>query len=236
MSRIYLCKVIIVVDDNNNRQVVQSDATWWLEYDGKKYYSGSTIDINDKDTENIEFTNITGYWDDKNIISDNISFNINNPYSNKANKDIIAGHYNLSPTFRINNKAENKMNNINNNTFNSYTYYNKQTNTNETVTFSVSQSDVHIDDSWKISDIETMKEILLYIRGLYTLSSHTDIYKEWAINVCSMNDMVEEWCAHNMLYECFLFESHTKDVDITENSCVIKLGYKILAKIYKLIY
>lgn len=235
-TRIYLCKVIIVIDDNNARQVVQSDATWWLEYKGKKYYSGSTIDINDTDDKNIEFTNITGYWDDKNIISDNVSFNIDNPYSNKTNKDIVAGHYNLSPLFRINNKTENKMNNINNNTFNSYTYYNKQSSTNETVTFSVSQSDVHIDDSWKISDTETMQEILLYIRVLYTLASHTDIYKDWVINVCSMNDMIEEWCAHNLLYECFLFESRTKDVDITENSWIIKLGYKVLSKIYKLIY
>lgn len=238
-TKVYLCKVIIVIDDNNTRQVAQCDATWWLEYNGKKYYSGSTIDINDTDDKNIEFNNINGYWDDRSIIADDVRFNIDNPYTNKANKEIIAGHYNLAPIFRINNKTENKMNNINNtnkNTFNSYTYYNKQSNSNETVTFSVSQSDVHIDDSWKISDTETMKEILLYIRSLYTLSLHTDIYKDWVINVCSINDMIEEWCAHNMLYECFLFESHTKDVDITENSWIVKLWYKVLSKIYKLIY
>lgn len=48
----------------------------------------------------------------------------------------------------------------------------------------------------------------------------------------SIKSLVEEWRAHNLLYKLGLFKSHTKDVDLNNESKVRLFIYKILSKLY----
>lgn len=88
---------------------------------------------------------------------------------------------------------------------------------------------VHIEDSWKIESESEMKSLLLYIKKKYS----DDEYFDWYINTGKISDMITEWQAHNLLFECCYKIEQTKDVDINKNNFFVKLGYKILSFIYK---
>lgn len=76
-------------------------------------------------------------------------------------------------------------------------------------------------DSYLIKDVKKMEEIIgiAIVKGFKTDRS--------------MTSMVNEWKAHNLLYNLHIARSHTKDVDIEANiSKKLDFIYKILGGIF----
>lgn len=70
----------------------------------------------------------------------------------------------------------------------------------------VSPFNIHIEDSFMISTSNEMKTIIETLRRGYTDN-------EVLLNRTT-GSLIAEWTVHNILYECGLFKSHTKDVDL----------------------
>lgn len=85
-------------------------------------------------------------------------------------------------------------------------------------------------NSYQITSTSDMEKFLVGLRYNSGASSECIIFKR------SLYSMIDEWKAHNLLYKFGLFRSHTKDVDIDNESKCRKFFYKILSKIYNLIY
>lgn len=90
--------------------------------------------------------------------------------------------------------------------------------------YTITKDNLHIKDSYLV---ESEDDMILFLNKVMSESSTDTII--WKL---SMPEMVNEWKGHNLLYYFGLFQSRTKDVDINKNSWVLRLGYKILAKIY----
>jgi hypothetical protein len=83
----------------------------------------------------------------------------------------------------------------------------------------------HIENSYKIKKEKEMKYIISYLKD------HTN--ESYAIHKESMNNMLKEWKAHNILYKIGLFRNRTRSVDLNiDNKWYIKLIYAILAFFY----
>lgn len=90
---------------------------------------------------------------------------------------------------------------------------------------SVTDNNIHIENSYKIIDSSTMLYILTKIRDEYPDAT---VVKER-----SLTSMLDEWKAHNALYELHLYRSHTKSVDINTNQTwYVKAAYKVLSFLY----
>jgi hypothetical protein len=88
--------------------------------------------------------------------------------------------------------------------------------------YRLSNNLIHIIDSYKINDIEEMKQFLLSIRAKHRSMSVFDR---------SIDNMIKEWVSHNILYKLHIFRSHTKDVDLEyPQKWFYKLGYSIIYK------
>lgn len=93
----------------------------------------------------------------------------------------------------------------------------------------LSTTNTRIQDSYRISSKSDMKAILEELRER---SCSTDM----AINLLSINEMVREWRAHNLLYDLHLFRSHTKDVDLNiGNPWCLKVLYAVVSLLYCLV-
>lgn len=93
----------------------------------------------------------------------------------------------------------------------------------------LSTTNTRIQDSYRISSRSDMKAILKELRER---SCGADL----AINLLSINEMVREWRAHNLLYNLHLFRSHTKDSDLnTGNPWYLKVLYAIVSALYCLV-
>ena len=85
-----------------------------------------------------------------------------------------------------------------------------------------SEKNIHIKDSYQITDKKDMKRILSYI---FNKSDYQ--YKR------SMKSLINEWAAHNWLYYHNIKTERTKDVDLNENENFLrKLGYFIISKLF----
>ena len=82
---------------------------------------------------------------------------------------------------------------------------------------------LHIKDSYLV---ESEEDMLLFLNKVAELGTDTIVWK------LPISEMINEWKGHNLLYYFGLFQSRTKDVDINKNCWILRLGYKILAKIY----
>lgn len=90
--------------------------------------------------------------------------------------------------------------------------------------FSLSNNNLNIENSYKIKKRYNMKCVLHDIEKYHGCS---DVFKR------SSNSLVEEWAAHNLLYNIGLFKSHTKDVDLNyPQNKMMSLIYKVLSYIY----
>lgn len=91
--------------------------------------------------------------------------------------------------------------------------------------FSIIGNNLQIENSYKIKNRQDMGYILNDIRKVY---GNLKILK------CRNNkSLIEEWAAHNLLYDMGLFKSHTKDVDLNyPQNKVVYFIYKILSWIY----
>lgn len=83
----------------------------------------------------------------------------------------------------------------------------------------------HITDSYKVTSREDMREGLLGLRA--SLPQYYSVHKR------TMQSMIHEWCAHNLLYNLHIARSHTKDVDINDSlPWIVKCGYFFLSLFY----
>ena len=94
------------------------------------------------------------------------------------------------------------------------------------IEYRLSTKNVHIKDSYKITNKELMKDIISAIRFNAAVLGYQ--YKR------TEDSWLNEWVAHNFLYEHSIAKSRTGSVDLNENESSLKLfGYNILAKFYR---
>lgn len=93
------------------------------------------------------------------------------------------------------------------------------------IQYNVSTDNIHIQDSYKVTKENDMMRLLTKIKVSYFDSSY------FFYNM-SYNTLLNEWKAHNLLYDLHLFRSHTKDADLNKNSWYIRVAYWILSKFY----
>jgi hypothetical protein len=70
---------------------------------------------------------------------------------------------------------------------------------------SLTPTNTHILDSYKVKTKAEMREYLQRLR---------DLYNDRAVNLRDMESMVREWRSHNFFYWMHIFRSRTKDVDL----------------------
>lgn len=92
----------------------------------------------------------------------------------------------------------------------------------------VSETNTHIDNSFRIIYKEDMEDLLNEYRHKYNSS----IFSNFIINRRSIKSMVYEWAAHNLLYQLGLFKSHTKDVDLDDEPLYRRICYYVLGWIW----
>ena len=89
----------------------------------------------------------------------------------------------------------------------------------KTVSYYMTNANVHIEDSYLIRSNETKKEILTII-----LSNTVFAYNR------TIGSWLREWRAHNVLYRCGYQPDRTKSVDLNEDETQIrKIGYFLLS-------
>ena len=103
---------------------------------------------------------------------------------------------------------------------------------NNNYQYSITDTVIHITDSYKCKKIKDIKELLNLIK--YNNISLVFLNR-------TNSSLINEWCAHNLLYQLGISRSRTKDVDMEyPQKWYYKLGYKALYIIYwlydKLIY
>ena len=90
--------------------------------------------------------------------------------------------------------------------------------------YTITKDNLHIEDSYLV---ESEDDMILFLNKVMSESDTNTIV--WKL---SLSEMANEWKGHNLLYYYDILRTRTKDVDINKNSWVLRLGYKILAKIY----
>lgn len=96
------------------------------------------------------------------------------------------------------------------------------------IKYKVTENNIHIEDSYKVWEEIEMIRVLSEIKLMYLIGFNIKYF----FCLMSLDTLLNEWKAHNLLYEMHLFRSHTKDVDLNENNKFIRFCYYILAKIY----
>lgn len=95
--------------------------------------------------------------------------------------------------------------------------------------YTLSKDNLHIDDSYLIKNTKEMKEFINKLK----VENPDD---EFVINKRCVYSLVNEWCAHNLLYICNFKVDHTKDVDLNiEETTLRKIGYFFLRYIYSVV-
>ena len=90
----------------------------------------------------------------------------------------------------------------------------------------LSEDNTHIDNSYIIKHSKEMKDFLIKLRELIP-------DKNYAIHKRSINSMLQEWKAHNILYALGISVDRTKDVDLDiYETWYRKTAYFILSLFY----
>ena len=90
-----------------------------------------------------------------------------------------------------------------------------------------SKNNIHIEDSYKVNTREDMQMILNDIRAKHSLEE-SDVLKR------TDDSLINEWFAHNVLYNLHLFRKHTKDVDLNyPQSKLMEIVYSIVGVFLK---
>ena len=100
-------------------------------------------------------------------------------------------------------------------------------NKQQTTMIKFSNHSVQVTDSYKVTRLKRMKEIISEI--------HSD--SRCCDEVKSRNtfSLVNEWCAHNLLYMCKYKRERTADVDFNDESTIRKIAYFFLSIPYRII-
>lgn len=93
------------------------------------------------------------------------------------------------------------------------------------IKYHVTPNCVTIYDSYKVKETKDMERLIQQIRYDYLLN-------DYIVNKRSMSSLINEWKAHNLLYDLHLFRKHTKDVDLDNELWYRKIIYWILSKFY----
>ena len=93
------------------------------------------------------------------------------------------------------------------------------------IEYSVTKDNIHIKDSYKITKEDDMVRVLTKIKITYYSSAYF-------FYMMPYRTLIDEWKAHNLLYDFHLFRSHTKDADLNKNPWYIKVVYSILSRLY----
>ena len=89
---------------------------------------------------------------------------------------------------------------------------------------SVSENNIHINNSFKVKSKKDMYHIIQKIK---------EKYPENNINKISDFSLIQEWAVHNLCYKLNLFKNRTKDVDLNvDKPCYITLLYNIIGFLY----
>lgn len=87
------------------------------------------------------------------------------------------------------------------------------------------ESNIHIEDSYRISQKHLMRRILVDV--IDKAAKNNIFYKR------SIESWINEWVAHNWLYEYSIKPDRSKSVDLNENENIFKkFGYFIISKIF----
>ena len=93
--------------------------------------------------------------------------------------------------------------------------------------YNISNTNIHINDSYKIKSKESMLNVLNDIYNKY----YSDVFKR------SMDSLLNEWRAHNLFYNLHLFRSHIKDVDLNyPQKKWLSICYNIVGFVYFLFH
>ena len=93
---------------------------------------------------------------------------------------------------------------------------------NKNITYYANDDVWSIVDSYEIKDKKSMEDILKLI------NKNNDMLSERSIE-----DMIDEWRVHNMLYTLHLWRSHTQTVDFErDQKKILKFLYKWVSKLY----
>lgn len=85
----------------------------------------------------------------------------------------------------------------------------------------VTKNNIHIPDSYKVRNVNTMRAVLLREKALHP---DCEVFKHR-----TTESLVREWRAHNRLYRLGIFKNRTKDVDLEwPQTWWMKVGYFIL--------
>ncbi len=90
----------------------------------------------------------------------------------------------------------------------------------------ITQDNTHVKDSWQTKSPMAIKERILALRGICSVKDATILTR-------SVRSLVDEWCAHNLLYYLGIARSRTADVDLDGTKWYTEVGYYILAAVYK---
>lgn len=91
----------------------------------------------------------------------------------------------------------------------------------DTINYKVYKDNIHIDNSYTIRNVSTMKYILRYIME--------NIPSDYPVKQMKMTPMILEWSAHNLLYRLNYQPERTKSVDLNiGESRMHKIGYFLL--------
>jgi hypothetical protein len=94
----------------------------------------------------------------------------------------------------------------------------------------ITPTNVHIKDSYRITDKKTMKEIIAKIRN-YALVDFGNTYKR------TEKQWLHEWRAHNLLYKLDYQMERTKSIDLDEGETSRNnFLYKVLSFLYIFIH
>lgn len=89
---------------------------------------------------------------------------------------------------------------------------------------SVSASNVHIENSYKVKSKSNMYCVIKHIK---------EKFPEHDINKLSDFILVQEWASHNLCYTFNIYRDRTKDVDLDFNKkWYIKMIYAIIGFLY----
>ena len=84
----------------------------------------------------------------------------------------------------------------------------------------ITRDSILIQDSYKLSNINKMKDILKEI-----LTNTTEFSTKR-----SLKSLIREWVSHNLLYKIHFFRKHTKDVNLEKNiNIILKIGYFLIS-------
>jgi hypothetical protein len=89
--------------------------------------------------------------------------------------------------------------------------------------FVITDKNIQIKNSYKVSITQEMKDVLNYLREKYPDNSVLLTRKN--------SELIREWKGHNFLYKLGILRNHTKDVDLDVNSgnLFYTIGYWFLA-------